>query len=78
MKKELNGGVVAGILAVVVVIVALLAWRVLRPPAPAGIVPFDKASLKEMQQQHAESAKSIADEQRRLYQQSHGGGGGGQ
>jgi hypothetical protein len=74
MKKEMNGGVVAGILVVVVLVVALLAWKVLGPPAPAGIKPFNKEELKTMQQEHAQSAKSIADEQRRLYQQSHGGG----
>ena len=74
MKKQLSGGVVAGILAVVVLIVVALAWKALAPPGPAGIKPFDKESLKTMQKEHAESAKSIADEQMRLYKQSHGSG----
>jgi len=75
MKKELNGGVVVGILVVVVLVVAVLAWKfVIAPPAPAGIKPFTKESLKVMMDEHAKSAKEIQDQQKRLYQQAHGGG----
>jgi hypothetical protein len=75
MKKELNGGVVVGILVAVGLVVAVLAWRfVIAPPAPAGIKPFDKATLKVWQQKHADSVKSTQEEQMRLYRQSHGGG----
>ncbi len=75
MKKELNGGVITGVLVVVGLIVAVLAWKfVLAPPAPAGIVPFTKDSLKVMMQKHEESAKTIQDQQRQLFQQAHGGG----
>ncbi len=75
MKKELNGGVVAGILVVVGLVVAVIAWKVLAPPGPVGLKSFDKESLKVMQQKHGESAKEIEQQQMKLYQQAHGGGG---
>jgi len=74
LKKELNGGIVTGILVVVVLIVAVLAWKVLAPPAPAGIKSYDKASLKVMQEKHAASAEEIRQKQMQLLQQSNGRG----
>ena len=70
MKKELNGGVVIGVIVVVVVCVVMLAWKTLAPPAPPGIKPFDKASLKVMQQKHAESAAEIRQQQMQALQDS--------
>jgi hypothetical protein len=74
VKKELKPGVVIGVLAVVVVVAALLLWKAVAPPGPTGIKPFDKASLKVMEQKHAESAQEIQQQQMKLYQQIHGGG----
>jgi hypothetical protein len=74
LNKELNNGVVAGIIVVVVLIVAVVAWKVLAPPGPAGIKSFDKASLKVMQEKHAQSAQEIQQQQRQLLQQRGGGG----
>jgi hypothetical protein len=73
LKKELNGGVIVGVLVVVGLVVVVLAWRVLGPPGPAGIKPFDKQSLKEMQQKHGESAAAIRQQQQQLLQQRGGG-----
>lgn len=74
MKKELNGGVVVGVVVVVVLCVVAFAWKTLAPPAPPGIKQFDKASLKVMQQKHSESAAEIRQEQMKLLQESKGSG----
>ena len=70
MKKELNGGVVVGVVVVVVVCVVVLAWKTLAPPAPPGIKSFDKASLKVMQQKHADSAAEIRVQQMQALEES--------
>ena len=75
MKKELNGGVVTGAIVLVVLIVVVMAWKVLGPPAPAGIKSFDKASLKVMMEKHSESAAEIRKQQQALLAQHKQGGG---
>lgn len=74
MKKELHGGVVVGVLVLVGLVAIVLGWRALSGPGPTGIKPFDKASLKVMQQEHAKSAADIQAEQRRLLAQQGQGG----
>ena len=72
MKKELNGGVVIGVIVVVVVVAVVFGWRAIAPPAPAGIKSFDKNSLKVMQEEHAKSAAENRKEQERLLNLSGG------
>jgi hypothetical protein len=74
LKKELNGGVVVGILVALGLVVIVLAWKAIAPPAPAGIKPFDKAELEVMKKKHAESAQEISQKQAQMFQQAHGGG----
>ncbi|HZP82755.1 MAG TPA: hypothetical protein VFB21_14030 [Chthonomonadaceae bacterium] len=74
MKKELSGGVVVGILVVVGLIVAVLAWRVLAPPAPSGLIPMTKQEREEAMKKHGESADAIAKKQQEAFQKSRGGG----
>jgi hypothetical protein len=74
MKKQLNQGVVIGILVVVGIIVAAWGWKALAPPGPEGVKTFDKATVKVIEQKHAQSATDMANEQARLYKQAHGGG----
>ena len=74
MKKELNGGVVVGVLIVVVLAVVAVAWKAIGPPAPAGIKSFDKASLKVMQEKHAASAEETRQQQSQLFEKAHRGG----
>ncbi len=74
MKKELPGGVVAGIIAVAVVVVGVLLWKAVAPPGPAGIKPMDAATMKVVQQKHAQSVQDITKQQMQLYNQIHGGG----
>jgi hypothetical protein len=59
---------------VVGLIVAVLGWKAIAPPGPAGIKPFDKATLKEMSQKHAQSAEEIKQDQMRRLQQANGSG----
>jgi hypothetical protein len=73
VKKELNGGVVVGVVIVVVLAAGALLWKAIAPPAPAAMKSFDKASLKVMQQKHSESADEIRKEQMQALQQSQGG-----
>jgi hypothetical protein len=68
VKREIHPGVVAGIVAVVAVVVIVFGWKAIAPPAPAGIKSFDKATQKLMQQDHAKSAEEIKQEQVRSLQ----------
>lgn len=72
MKKELNKGVVYGIVAVVVVIVLVLGWKMLAV-GPIETIHPDKEQTKALSKLHNDSAKSTQEEQMRLYKQSHGG-----
>jgi hypothetical protein len=73
MKKEMNRGVVIGILVLVGVVVAVMGWKAIAPPAPAGIKQYDAAGMKELQAKHAASVKDQQELQKKLYQQAHPG-----
>jgi uncharacterized membrane protein YgaE (UPF0421/DUF939 family) len=73
VKKEMNRGVVVGILVVVGVIVAIMGWKVIAPPAAPEIKHFDKAEMQVMMKKHAASVTDMQEEQKKLFQQSHGG-----
>jgi len=74
MKGQLNQGVVIGILVIVGLVVAVWGWKAIAPPAPAGLVKFDKAGMKVMLEKHAASVKDMQEQQKKLYEQAHGGG----
>jgi hypothetical protein len=73
MKKELNKGVVAGVLVLVVLIVGVLAWKIVFAPQGADMKKFTPEEFKEAMKKHAQSEQDVrADQMRRLqaYQQS--------
>jgi ABC-type molybdate transport system substrate-binding protein len=74
MKKEMNRGVVIGILVLVGVVVVMMGWKAIAPPAPNGIKQFSPAEMKEVQAKHAASVTDMQEQQKKLYQQAHGGG----
>jgi ABC-type molybdate transport system substrate-binding protein len=73
VKKEMNRGVVVGILVVVGVIVAIMGWKAIAPPAAPEIKHFDKAEMQVMMKKHAASVTDMQEEQKKLFQQAHGG-----
>lgn len=69
MKKQLSGGVVAAILAVVGVIVVVLGWKALAPPSAPPAAHITKA----MMAAHDKSAADIRADQMRRMAQAQGG-----
>jgi hypothetical protein len=69
VQKQLSGGAVTGILVVVGIAVAILAWKVLAPPAAPPPVQI----TKEQMAAHAKSAAEISDQQKKNYEAAHGG-----
>ena len=74
MKKQLNQGVVIGILVIVGIVVIMLGWKAIAPPGPADIKPMTAAEVKVAQEKHAATVKEQVSLQQKLSQQSHGGG----
>ena len=73
MKRELHPGVIAGIIAVVAVIVVALAWKAIAGPGPAGFKSFTPEQVKAANQQHTQSVQDMQEQQRKLLQQRGGG-----
>jgi hypothetical protein len=73
MKKELNGGVIAGVLVLVVLVVAVLAWKFVFAPPPSGIKSFTKAEGVQLAKDHAKAVQDMQATQMDLYRKAHGG-----
>jgi hypothetical protein len=70
MKKQLSGGVITGVLVVVGIIVAVLAWKTLAPPG----APPPAQITKEQMAAHSKSAADIAEQQKKNFAAAHPGG----
>jgi hypothetical protein len=66
MRKELNPAATVAILAVVIIVLGVIAWRIFGPEPPPRATPEVRAAAERMAEGFKEAAKAMQQRQRAM------------